>query len=66
MFRRIATLAVVVLLGGCQTSQVNHDYDASRDFGAYRSWAWKDPALQYRRMIRASRATSPNSASARP
>ncbi len=48
MFRRIATLAVVVLLGGCQTSQVNHDFDASRDFGAYRSWAWKDPALQYR------------------
>ncbi|SFB41544.1 MULTISPECIES: DUF4136 domain-containing protein [Pseudomonas] len=48
MFRRIATLAFVVLLGGCQTSQVNHDFDASRDFGAYRSWAWKDPALQYR------------------
>jgi len=48
MFGRIATLALVVLLGGCQTSQVNHDFDASRDFGAYRSWAWKDPALQYR------------------
>ena len=37
-----------MLLGGCQTSQVNHDFDASRDFGAYRNWAWKDPALQYR------------------
>ena len=48
MFRRIATLAFVVLLGGCQTSQVNHDFDASRDFGAYRNWAWKDPGLQYR------------------
>ncbi len=48
MFRRIATLAVVLLLGGCQTNQVNHDFDASRDFGAYRNWAWKDPALQYR------------------
>ena len=40
MFRRIATLAFLVLLGGCQTSQVYHDFDASRDFGAYRSWAW--------------------------
>src|SRR5471032_3531507 len=48
MLRRIAALAVVVLLGGCQTSQVNHDFDASRDFGAYRSWSWKEPALQYR------------------
>ena len=48
MFRRIAMLAFAVLLGGCQTSQVNHDFDASRDFGAYRSWAWKEPALQYR------------------
>ncbi|NMX66373.1 DUF4136 domain-containing protein [Pseudomonas sp. WS 5111] len=48
MLRRIALLAFAVLLGGCQTSQVNHDFDASRDFAAYRSWAWKDPALQYR------------------
>ena len=48
MLRRIAALAVVVVLGGCQTNQVNHDFDASRDFGAYRNWAWKDPALKYR------------------
>ena len=48
MLRRIALLAFAVLLGGCQTHQVNHDFDASRDFAAYRSWAWKDPALQYR------------------
>jgi len=43
MLRRIAALAVVMLLGGCQSNQVNHDFDASRDFGAYRNWAWKDP-----------------------
>ncbi|SDV05877.1 DUF4136 domain-containing protein [Pseudomonas mucidolens] len=48
MLRRLALLAFAVLLGGCQTSQVNHDFDASRDFGAYRSWSWKEPALQYR------------------
>ncbi|MDI3272433.1 DUF4136 domain-containing protein [Pseudomonas sp. AL03] len=47
MFRRLALLAVAVLLSAC-ANQVNHDFDASRDFAAYRSWSWKDPALQYR------------------
>ncbi|MGZ7457281.1 DUF4136 domain-containing protein [Pseudomonas sp. Ma2-10] len=48
MFRRLALLAVAVLLSACAGSQVNHDFDASRDFAAYRSWSWKEPALQYR------------------
>ena len=48
MLRHLVLLAFAVVLGGCQTSQVNHDFDASRDFGAYRSWSWKAPALQYR------------------
>lgn len=48
MFRRLALLAVAVLLTACAGSQVNHDFDASRDFAAYRSWNWKEPALQYR------------------
>ncbi|WP_415758076.1 DUF4136 domain-containing protein [Pseudomonas sp. LT1P18] len=48
MFRRLALLAVAVLLTACAGSQVNHDFDASRDFAAYRSWSWKEPALQYR------------------
>ena len=47
MFRRLALLAVAALLSACAT-QVNHDFDASRDFSAYRSWSWKEPALQYR------------------
>jgi hypothetical protein len=47
MFRRLALLAVAALLCACAT-QVNHDFDASRDFSAYRSWSWKEPALQYR------------------
>ena len=42
MLRRIALLAFAVLLGGCQTNQVNHDFDASRDFGAYR-WKSRKP-----------------------
>ena len=37
-----------LLLSACASNQVNHDFDASRDFAAYRSWSWKEPALQYR------------------
>ena len=48
MFRRLALLACALLLSACANNQVNHDFDASRDFGAYRSWSWKEPALQYR------------------
>lgn len=48
MLRRLALMFVVALLGGCAANQVNNDFDASRDFGAYRTWSWKDPALQYR------------------
>ncbi|MFJ7284095.1 DUF4136 domain-containing protein [Pseudomonas sp. NPDC099000] len=48
MFRRLALLAVAALLTACAGSQVNNDFDASRDFAAYRSWSWKEPALQYR------------------
>ncbi|HCS41235.1 MAG TPA: DUF4136 domain-containing protein [Pseudomonas sp.] len=47
MFRHLALVAVAALLSACAT-QVNHDFDASRDFSAYRSWSWKEPALQYR------------------
>ena len=47
MYRLIAVLCVALLLGACQTDRVNRDFDAQRDFGAYRSWAWKEPGLQY-------------------
>ncbi|WP_285431908.1 DUF4136 domain-containing protein [Pseudomonas sp. fls2-241-R2A-110] len=48
MIRRFALLAVAALLSACAANQVNSDFDASRDFAAYRSWSWKEPALQYR------------------
>jgi hypothetical protein len=48
MFRRLVLLVVAALLSACAANQVNHDFDASRDFAAYRSWTWKEPALQYR------------------
>ncbi|MVV49217.1 DUF4136 domain-containing protein [Pseudomonas sp. PB120] len=48
MFRRFALLTMAVLLSACAANRVNHDFDASRDFAAYRSWSWKEPAVQYR------------------
>ncbi|SFX98396.1 MULTISPECIES: DUF4136 domain-containing protein [unclassified Pseudomonas] len=48
MFRRLVLLAFAALLGACAGTQVNHDFDTSRDFATYRSWSWKEPALQYR------------------
>lgn len=48
MFRRLAVISLALLLGACETNQVNRDFDASRDFAAYRNWAWKEPGLQYR------------------
>jgi hypothetical protein len=48
MFSRIALLALAFLLTACQSQQANLDFDASRDFAAYRTWTWKTPALQYR------------------
>jgi hypothetical protein len=40
-------MCFAVLLSACQTDRVNRDFDAQRDFGAYRTWAWKEPGLQY-------------------
>lgn len=40
--------ALALVLSGCQSASPNRDYDTSRDFAAYRSWAWQEPALQYR------------------
>ncbi|MCY1398316.1 hypothetical protein D9M71_133450 [compost metagenome] len=48
MFPRLAVLSLALTLSACETGNVTQDYDASRDFAAYRSWTWKEPALQYR------------------
>lgn len=47
MSSRLAALSAFLLLVGCQTAQINRDFDANRDFGGYRSWAWKEPGVQY-------------------
>ena len=35
------------LLGACSHPQVNRDYDPTRNFSSYKSWAWKNPQLIY-------------------
>lgn len=48
MLARLCLTSLLLLLGACQNTSVNRDDDSSRDFGAYRSWSWQEPALQYR------------------
>ena len=47
MLRRIALLGLALLLSACETMQVSHDYNPAVDFAKFRTWAWKDPAVQY-------------------
>lgn len=48
MFRQLMMLPLLLVLAACQSNQVQRDFDPQRDFSAYRSWDWKEPALQYR------------------
>ena len=48
MLRRIALLGLALLLSACETMQVTHDYNPAVDFAAFKTWAFEDPALQYR------------------
>lgn len=47
MFTRLCLTASLLTLAACQSTSVNRDYDSSRDFSAYHSWSWQEPALQY-------------------
>ncbi|UVE17201.1 DUF4136 domain-containing protein [Pseudomonas sp. LS44] len=47
MSLRLLVLSFVLLLSGCESVQLSRDYDSARDFGAYRSFTWKQPALLY-------------------
>lgn len=41
-------LPLLLLLSACQTTQLERDFDLNRDFAAYRSWSWQEPAVQYK------------------
>ena len=43
---RLLLIPLFVVLGACQ-STMELDYDPSRDFAAYRSWSWQEPAVRY-------------------
>ena len=48
MLRLLVVLSFALLVAACTSNNVTQDFDVSRDFAAYRSWAWQEPALQYR------------------
>ncbi|SDI05279.1 DUF4136 domain-containing protein [Pseudomonas panipatensis] len=48
MIRRLLLLGLLLGLAACETVNLNRDYDSSRDFAAYRSWNWAQPAFEYR------------------
>ena len=39
---------LLLILSACQTPQLQRDFDPNRDFAAYRSWSWQEPAVQYK------------------
>ncbi|WP_120996798.1 DUF4136 domain-containing protein [Stutzerimonas urumqiensis] len=45
--KRLALIGLAVLLAACQTTQVERDFDPSRDFSSYRQWSWREPAVRY-------------------
>lgn len=40
-FQKILAVALLSLLGGCQSVQVSQDYDASKSFSALRTYDWQ-------------------------
>lgn len=48
MFRQSMVISALLLLAACQSVQLQRDFDPNRDFAAYRSWSWQEPAVQYR------------------
>lgn len=41
-------LLLLLMLSACQTPQLQRDFDPNRDFAAYHSWRWQEPAVQYK------------------
>lgn len=47
MLRTTMLSAALVLLTACQTTQPQRDYDGTRNFADYRTWAWSEPAINF-------------------
>jgi len=47
MLGRIALLGLALLLSACNSLQVTHDYNPAVNFAQFKTWAWKDPAVQF-------------------
>ncbi|VXC82842.1 conserved exported hypothetical protein [Pseudomonas sp. 8Z] len=45
--RTLLSLLFALLLTGCASINLEHDFDPNRDFSAYRSWRWMDKAFVY-------------------
>ncbi|SDT17230.1 DUF4136 domain-containing protein [Pseudomonas oryzae] len=48
MLHRLLFVAALLALPACQTVQLDSDYDPNRNFTSLQSWAWQEPAVQYR------------------
>src|SRR3990167_6806837 len=48
MRAQLLLLPLLLILSACQTPQLQRDFDPNRDFAAYRSWSWQEPAVQYK------------------
>lgn len=46
MLYRLLLIPLFALLAACQ-STIQTDYDPSRDFAAYHTWSWEEPAVRY-------------------
>ncbi|HEX5844428.1 MAG TPA: DUF4136 domain-containing protein [Pseudomonas sp.] len=46
--RLLLLLPLLLVLAACQHARVQPDFDPNRDFAAYRSWSWQEPAVQYK------------------
>lgn len=43
---RLLLIPLLAVLAACQSTP-ELDYDTTRDFAAYRSWSWQEPAVRY-------------------
>lgn len=48
MLRHLYVIAALLALAACQSVRLDNDFDPHRDYARLQSWAWQEPAVQYR------------------